>query len=130
MAENGHWDTSKALVRRTLEQCIHLGRQHRAQGQKQDEYEAYRLLGQAVSRHDLSRLHIVLILHPAPYARGLCGAFEFLRAYVGQHGFPKRVRPRWRPSADTSSQWAMGGSACHGYGGVERLTLLFTDVLG
>ena len=52
MAENGHWDTSKALVRRTLEQCIHLGRQHRAQGQKQDEYEAYRLLGQAVSRHD------------------------------------------------------------------------------
>ncbi|KAL0581875.1 hypothetical protein V5O48_000104 [Marasmius crinis-equi] len=44
--ENGNWDTSKALVRRTLEQCIHLGRQQRAQGQKQDEYEAYRLLGQ------------------------------------------------------------------------------------
>ncbi|KAF9525082.1 heterokaryon incompatibility protein Het-C-domain-containing protein [Crepidotus variabilis] len=44
--ENGHWDTSKALVRRTLERCIHLGRQQRAQGQKQDEYEAYRLLGQ------------------------------------------------------------------------------------
>jgi hypothetical protein len=46
--ENGSWDTSKALVRRTLEQCIHHGRKHRAQGQKQDEYEAYRLLGQAV----------------------------------------------------------------------------------
>ncbi|KAF8586868.1 Het-C-domain-containing protein [Ramaria rubella] len=44
--ESGHWDTSKALVRRTLERCIHLGRQHRAQGQKQDEYETYRLLGQ------------------------------------------------------------------------------------
>ncbi|KAJ8076424.1 hypothetical protein PM082_000847 [Marasmius tenuissimus] len=43
--EHGHWDTSKALVRRTIEQCIHLGRQHRAQGKKQDEYEAYRLLG-------------------------------------------------------------------------------------
>jgi hypothetical protein len=48
-SENGPWDTSKALVRRTLERCIHIGRQHRAQGRKQDEYEAYRLLGQAVS---------------------------------------------------------------------------------
>ncbi|THH05855.1 hypothetical protein EW146_g9788, partial [Bondarzewia mesenterica] len=46
--ENGSWDTSKALVRRTIEQCIHFGRQHRAQGRKQDEYEAYRLLGQAL----------------------------------------------------------------------------------
>ncbi|KAF8903359.1 heterokaryon incompatibility protein Het-C-domain-containing protein [Gymnopilus junonius] len=44
--ESGRWDTSKALVRRTLEQCIHRGRQHRANGQKADEYEAYRLLGQ------------------------------------------------------------------------------------
>lgn len=35
-------------MRRTLERCIHLGRQHRAQGRKEDEYEAYRLLGQAV----------------------------------------------------------------------------------
>ena len=48
-SENGPWDTSKALVRRTLERCIYIGRQHRAQGRKQDEYEAYRLLGQAVS---------------------------------------------------------------------------------
>ncbi|ESK92001.1 heterokaryon incompatibility protein het-c [Moniliophthora roreri MCA 2997] len=44
--ENGSWDTSKALVRRTLEQCIHTGRMARSQGRKQDEYEAYRLLGQ------------------------------------------------------------------------------------
>ncbi|KAG6843354.1 hypothetical protein H0H87_005519 [Tephrocybe sp. NHM501043] len=43
--EQGPWDTSKGLVRRLLERCIHLGRQHRSQGQKQDEYEAYRLLG-------------------------------------------------------------------------------------
>ncbi|KAJ2927988.1 hypothetical protein H1R20_g9098, partial [Candolleomyces eurysporus] len=43
--ESGHWDTSKALVRRTIEQCIHIGRRHRANGQKQDEYEAFRLLG-------------------------------------------------------------------------------------
>lgn len=47
--EQGHWDTSKALVRRTLERCIHIGRQNRSNGQKQDEYEAFRLLGQAVS---------------------------------------------------------------------------------
>ncbi|PPR00750.1 hypothetical protein CVT24_000775 [Panaeolus cyanescens] len=46
--ENGNWDTSKALVRRTLERCIHLGRQHRSSGQKADEYEAYRLLGTAM----------------------------------------------------------------------------------
>ncbi|KAI5116643.1 hypothetical protein M0805_000403 [Coniferiporia weirii] len=46
--ENGTWDTSKAVVRRTLERCIHLGRQHRASGQKQDLYESYRLLGQAL----------------------------------------------------------------------------------
>lgn len=46
--ENGTWDTSTALVRRTLERCIHLGRQHRQSGKKQDEYEAYRLLGTAV----------------------------------------------------------------------------------
>lgn len=47
-AEVGPWDTSKSLVRRTLERCIHIGRQYRAEGRKQDEYESYRLLGQAV----------------------------------------------------------------------------------
>ncbi|KAF7426104.1 hypothetical protein PC9H_008470 [Pleurotus ostreatus] len=46
--ENGRWDTSKALVRRTLEKCIHLGRQYRSQGRKDDEYEAFRLLGTAL----------------------------------------------------------------------------------
>ena len=51
--ENGPWDTSKALVRRTLERCIHIGRQNRSSGAKQDEYEAFRLLGQAVSTCNL-----------------------------------------------------------------------------
>ncbi|KAF4618696.1 hypothetical protein D9613_010141 [Agrocybe pediades] len=46
--EQGSWDTSKALVRRTLEQCIHRGRQNRSSGNKLDEYEAFRLLGQAL----------------------------------------------------------------------------------
>ncbi|KAJ7682980.1 heterokaryon incompatibility protein Het-C-domain-containing protein [Mycena rosella] len=46
--DTGHWDTSRALVRRTVEKCIHLGRQHRSQGRKEDEYEAYRLLGQSL----------------------------------------------------------------------------------
>jgi hypothetical protein len=46
--EQGHWDTSKALVRRTLEKCIHLGRQHRGSGRKEDLYESFRLLGQSV----------------------------------------------------------------------------------
>ncbi|RSH91209.1 hypothetical protein EHS25_009508 [Saitozyma podzolica] len=46
--ENGQWDTSKSLVRRTLEQCIHLGRQFRQSDRKEDSYEAFRLLGQAL----------------------------------------------------------------------------------
>lgn len=49
IAEDGGWDTSKALVRKTLVECIRRGRAQRANGQKADEYEAYRLLGQAVS---------------------------------------------------------------------------------
>ena len=48
-SENGSWDTSKALVRRTLERCIQIGRQGRATNNKLDVYESYRLLGQAVS---------------------------------------------------------------------------------
>ena len=46
--EQGHWDTSKALVRRTIERCIQMGRKNRVSGDKHDEYEAFRLLGQAV----------------------------------------------------------------------------------
>ncbi|KAL4066987.1 heterokaryon incompatibility protein Het-C-domain-containing protein [Scleroderma yunnanense] len=46
--ENGNWDTSKALVRRTLERCIHLGRQYRSTNNKADQYESFRLLGQAL----------------------------------------------------------------------------------
>lgn len=46
--ESGSWDTSKALVRRTFETCIQLGRQHRMTNQTQDLYDAYRLLGQGV----------------------------------------------------------------------------------
>jgi hypothetical protein len=47
--ENGHWDTSKALVRRVLQQCTHLGRKFKSSGDNADQYEAFRLLGQAVS---------------------------------------------------------------------------------
>lgn len=46
--EYGNWDTSKALVRRTLERCIHLGRQYRSTNNKADQCEAFRLLGQAL----------------------------------------------------------------------------------
>jgi hypothetical protein len=56
--EFGPWDTSKALIRRTLERCIHIGRQHRAQGRKEDEYEAYRLLGQAVGTITSASWHV------------------------------------------------------------------------
>jgi hypothetical protein len=46
--ENGHWDTSKALVRRVLQQCIYLGRKFKSSGDNADQYEAFRLLGQAL----------------------------------------------------------------------------------
>jgi hypothetical protein len=46
--ENGHWDTSKALVRRILQQCIYLGRKFKSSGDNADQYEAFRLLGQAL----------------------------------------------------------------------------------
>ena len=60
--EDGRWDTSKALVRRTLEECIRRGRAQRANGQKADEYEAYRLLGQAVRiRQRLSSAPLVIL---------------------------------------------------------------------
>ncbi|KZO91064.1 Het-C-domain-containing protein [Calocera viscosa TUFC12733] len=46
--ENGTWDTSRALVRRTLQKCITVGRQARASESKEAEYEAFRLLGTAL----------------------------------------------------------------------------------
>ncbi|BEI86570.1 hypothetical protein CcaverHIS002_0608570 [Cutaneotrichosporon cavernicola] len=46
--ENGNWDTSKALARRTLLKCIETGRRAQQTGKKSDEYEAFRLLGTAL----------------------------------------------------------------------------------
>jgi hypothetical protein len=48
-ADSGSWDTSKAHVRRTLEKCIELGRKYRVENpDRNDKFEAYRLLGSAV----------------------------------------------------------------------------------
>jgi hypothetical protein len=88
-AEIGPWDTSRALVRRTLERCIHLGRQHRAEGKKQDEHEAYRLLGQAV-RTRLSTLmrlaHGYIFSIPDAHPRGLQCTLELLRTRACRAG--------------------------------------------
>ncbi|WVF72344.1 hypothetical protein IAT40_007158 [Kwoniella sp. CBS 6097] len=46
--ENGHWDTSKALVRRRLEECIHYGRLYRSNNNKADSYQAFQILGRAL----------------------------------------------------------------------------------
>ncbi|KAJ7033651.1 heterokaryon incompatibility protein Het-C-domain-containing protein [Mycena alexandri] len=111
--DTGHWDTSRALVRRTLEQCIHLGRQQRAQGRKEDEYEAYRLLGQslhtledfpahsnfcelalvAMGHHDVF-LHVgdqARIQAPggkwvAPLVTGTFGGSDFTHSLLGEAG--------------------------------------------
>ncbi|KAJ7240833.1 heterokaryon incompatibility protein Het-C-domain-containing protein [Mycena haematopus] len=111
--DSGHWDTSRALVRRTLERCIHLGRQHRAQGRKEDEYEAYRLLGQALhtledfSAHSnfcelalVSLGHHEVFLHVgdqvriqapngqwvAPLVTGTFGGSDFTHSLLGEAG--------------------------------------------
>jgi len=46
--EGRHWDTSKSLVRRTLEECIHYGRRYKQSGNKDDQYQAFSLLGRAL----------------------------------------------------------------------------------
>ncbi|KAJ6595877.1 heterokaryon incompatibility protein HET-C [Mycena vulgaris] len=111
--DTGHWDTSRALVRRTLERCIHLGRQHRSQGKKEDEYEAYRLLGQALhtledfSAHSnfcelalVSMGHAEVFVHVgdqvrikapngkwvAPLVTGTFGGNDFTHSLLGEAG--------------------------------------------
>ncbi|KAG8858281.1 hypothetical protein FRB96_005412 [Tulasnella sp. 330] len=47
--EKGHWDTSKAHVRRLIEACISYGRRYRQTSKDQnDKFEAFRLLGSAM----------------------------------------------------------------------------------
>lgn len=46
--EDGTWDTSKALIRHRLLECIEMGRKYRTTGHKADQYEAFRLLGTAM----------------------------------------------------------------------------------
>jgi hypothetical protein len=48
MKEQGHWDTSKALVRRRLLECIDYGRRYKNSGNSNDQYEAFRLLGSSL----------------------------------------------------------------------------------
>ncbi|KAJ7158220.1 heterokaryon incompatibility protein Het-C-domain-containing protein [Mycena crocata] len=111
--DSGHWATSKALVRQTLERCIHLGRQQRSQGRKEDEYEAYRLLGQALhtledfSAHSnfcelalVSMGHSEVFVHVgdqvriqapngkwvAPLVTGTFGGSDFTHSLLGEAG--------------------------------------------
>ncbi|WVQ78200.1 hypothetical protein IAT38_000283 [Cryptococcus sp. DSM 104549] len=46
--ENGGWDTSKRLVREKLKECIHYGRLFRSNGNKEDAYQAFQILGRAL----------------------------------------------------------------------------------
>ncbi|GAA5835537.1 hypothetical protein JCM11251_002958 [Rhodosporidiobolus azoricus] len=43
--EQGGWETSSALVRKLIIQCIEYGRRAKNGGREEDRYEAYRLLG-------------------------------------------------------------------------------------
>ncbi|KAI0266532.1 Het-C-domain-containing protein [Gloeopeniophorella convolvens] len=109
--EDGPWDTSKAVVRRTLERCIQTGRAHRAQGRKENEYEAYRLLGQALhtledftAHSNFCELALVSIGHHnvfvhvgdevriqapsgrwvAPLVTGTFGSSDFIHSLLGE----------------------------------------------
>lgn len=46
--ENGNWPTSSEYVRTSLHKCIELGRKARDDGTELDQFEAFRLLGQAL----------------------------------------------------------------------------------
>ncbi|KAI0703749.1 heterokaryon incompatibility protein Het-C-domain-containing protein [Cytidiella melzeri] len=111
--ENGSWDTSKALARRVLERCIHVGRQHRAEGRKEDLYEAYRLLGTALhtledfaAHSNFCELALVYLghtdvflhvgdqvriptsqgKHVAPLVTGTFGGQDFIHSLLGEAG--------------------------------------------
>lgn len=73
----GNWDTSSGLVRRTLKRCIEMGRAARSSGGSDDLYEAYRLLGQAVSGFSVrKKLGVggselcISVVATAPHPRG------------------------------------------------------------
>lgn len=82
--DSGTWDTSRAYVRRTLERCIELGRIYRSSGDhEREKYEAFRLLGAAVSTPGLRVSYIgtqVLIVFTgkAAHLRRFYGSLEFL----------------------------------------------------
>ena len=46
--ERGNWDTSSALVRRVLFQCIEAGRRFRQTRDENDSFVAFQLLGRAL----------------------------------------------------------------------------------
>ncbi|KAL1759591.1 heterokaryon incompatibility protein Het-C-domain-containing protein [Schizophyllum commune] len=108
--ENGHWDTSKALVRRTFLRCIDLGRRGRG-GSKPELYESYRLLGQALHTLEDFPAHsnfceLVLVSmghgqvfthvgdgvrvqapngrHVAPLVTGTFGSSDFIHSLLGE----------------------------------------------
>ena len=48
LSEDSSWDTSSALVRRTLVECIDIGRRFKQTDNKADAYQAFQLLGRAL----------------------------------------------------------------------------------
>ncbi|KAK9244663.1 heterokaryon incompatibility protein Het-C-domain-containing protein [Lipomyces tetrasporus] len=46
--ERGGWSTSSQYIRSSLEKSIHYGRLYNSNGKKADQYESFRLLGQAL----------------------------------------------------------------------------------
>ncbi|KAG8757003.1 hypothetical protein FRC14_002488 [Serendipita sp. 396] len=111
--EDGGWDTSKALVRKRLQECIQIGRRYRSTGNKAEQYEAFRLLGTALhtiedfpAHSNFCELALVSMGHPqvfthvgdnvrirapngrvvAPLVTGTFGGDDFQHSLLGEAG--------------------------------------------
>ncbi|KIY69310.1 Het-C-domain-containing protein [Cylindrobasidium torrendii FP15055 ss-10] len=158
--EQGGWDTSKALVQRTLERCIQHGRAYRQNGQKADLYESFRLLGTALhtledySAHsNFCEIALVSMGHEqvftqvgdqvriqapngkwvAPIVTGTFGGSDFMHSLLGEAGdklSESSVSDLNKKIDSARSRSGPGGSATGSTDGLRALFKLLPDGMG
>ncbi|KIL59439.1 hypothetical protein M378DRAFT_26963 [Amanita muscaria Koide BX008] len=157
--EQGNWDTSKAHVRRVLQECIRYGRAYRSQNRKEDEYEAFRLLGTALhtledftAHSNFCELALVLMGHTqvfthvgdnariqapngkrvAPLVTGTFGSSDFTFSLLGEatdHLSEASVSDLNR-QLDTARSRSQGTRGEPGFDSVSALRSLLTSLPG
>ncbi|KIY47529.1 heterokaryon incompatibility Het-C [Fistulina hepatica ATCC 64428] len=155
--ENGHWDTSTALVRRLIERCIHLGRQYKSTGNKADLYECYRLLGTALHTLEDFAAHsnfceLVLVsmgytevfVHVgdsvrvqapdgkmvAPIVTGTFGSSDFLHSLLGEASDHLSEASVTDLNKELDKATTKARSSGRGLGSPNTLRELFTNIPG